>query len=161
MIIIGIDPGTSRIGYGIIKSESNKLSLLDYGTIEPKSKEIKFKFLEINDSLEALIKLWQPKKAGIERIFFTKNQKTGISVAEARGVIMHCLLKNGINTKEYRPQDIKQAVTGYGAADKISVAKMVKTILKIGDLKGYDDSWDALAISLTRAFDKDLESLSR
>ncbi len=156
MIILGVDPGTSRIGYGIIKSEGNKLSLLDYGTIEPKEKEIKFKFLEINNSLEALIKLWKPEKAGIEKIFFTKNQKTGISVAEARGVIMHCLLKNGINTKEYRPQDIKMSVTGYGSADKTSVAKMVKTILKLDKLEGYDDSWDAIAISLTRAFDKDL-----
>lgn len=155
MIILGIDPGSSRLGFGVIEDNNGQIKLLSYGTIENSEKENKNKLTRIANQLEELIKLWKPEKAGVEKIFFTKNQKTGIQVAEARGVIIHSLAKNNINIKEYRPQEIKNCLTGNIKADKKSVAKMVKYFLKIDALEGHDDASDALAIAITRSFDKD------
>ena len=148
MKILGIDPGTSRIGYGFISDRP--LKLIDYGVIEIKDKTNK-KFLTLSENLEKLINKFQPDAAAVEKIYFAKNQKTAIEVAQARAIILLSLLKNKIPVYEYTPQEIKLSVTNYGLADKKAVAKLVKLLLGINELKGYDDASDALAIAITAA----------
>lgn len=145
MKILGVDPGTSRIGYGLINDRP--LELLDYGVLEISEKTSK-KFLLLAEKFEKLILEAKPDGAVIEKIYFAKNQKTAIEVAQARGILLFLLLKNKIPVKEYGPQEIKNAVTGYGLADKKAVAKIVSKLLK-AELKGYDDASDALAIAIT------------
>lgn len=147
MIILGIDPGTSRIGYGVIK-ETNKPKLIRYGTIESKQQNLYGKIAEFSLKFERLLKESKPDAVAIEKLFFTKNRKTAIAVAQARGVLLaHCISQNK-KIIELGPMQIKQLVTGYGKSDKIAVAKMVKKILDIPDLQGYDDASDAIAIAL-------------
>lgn len=149
MRILGIDPGTSRIGYGLI--ESNGLKLISYGVIEVKEKTLAGKIADLSGQLRALLKKFQPELAAVEKLYFAKNQKTAIDVAQARGAIISLLLEYNIQTVEYSPNEVKSQVTGYGLADKKGVAKMVKAILKVPDLAGYDDASDALAIAITAA----------
>lgn len=148
MKILGIDPGTSRIGYGLINDRP--LKLINYGVIEIKDKTIK-KFLTLSEKLEKLINEFKPDAASVEKIYFAKNQKTAIEVAQARGIIILSLLKKKIPVYEYAPQEIKLTVTNYGLANKKAVAKLVKKLLGINELKGYDDASDALAIAITAA----------
>lgn len=148
MRILGIDPGTSRIGYGLINDRP--LKLIDYGVLEIKEKTNK-KFLYLAEEFERLIENLSPDLAAIEKIYFAKNQKTAIEVAQARGIMMFLLMKTNIPVAEYGPQEIKRAVTNYGLADKKAVAKLVGKMLGVENLKGYDDASDALAISITAA----------
>lgn len=149
MKILGIDPGTSRIGFGLIESEG--LKLLKYGVIEAKEKTLAGKLTNLTNQIKKLLEDTNPEMAGIEKLYFAKNQKTAIDVAQARGAILSLLLQKNILTAEYSPNEVKSQVTGYGLADKKGVAKMVKAILKIEDLPGYDDASDALAIAITTA----------
>lgn len=157
MTIIGIDPGTTRIGFGIISEEKGKLKLIDYGIIEGRSKqEISVCVLENCKKLSTIIKKYKPEVAGIEKIFFAKNIKTGIDVAQSRGALILELAKAGIKIRELSPSEIKSSVTGYGLADKKSVSKVASMILGIKDgLKGYDDASDAVAIAIATAFTKE------
>lgn len=157
MIILGIDPGTTRIGFGVISEKSGKLSLIDYGIIEGKSKqEISISILENCKKLSKIIKKYHPEVAGIEKIFFSKNIKTGIDVAQSRGALILELAKANIKIRELSPSEIKSSVTGYGLADKKSVAKMAAVILGLKEkLKGYDDASDAVAIAIATAFTKE------
>lgn len=154
MKILGIDPGTSRIGYGLIETDSMKL--LDYGVIEAKEKTIPEKISTVFKKMTKLLGDFKPDFAGVEKLYFAKNQKTALDVAQTRGVIISLLLERNIPFGEYSPNEVKVQVTGYGLADKKGVAKMVKAILKISDLKGYDDASDALAIAITAADNKRL-----
>ena len=149
MRILGIDPGTSRIGYGLIETDGMKL--LDYGVIEAKEKTIQEKISTLSKKMAQLLADSKPDFAGIEKLYFAKNQKTALDVAQARGVIMSLILQENIPISEHSPNEVKAQVTGYGLADKKGVAKMVKAILKISDLEGYDDASDALAIAITAA----------
>lgn len=157
MIILGIDPGTTRIGFGVISEEGSKLKLIDYGIIEGRSKQqISVCILENCKKLSKIIKKYKPEVAGIEKIFFAKNIKTGIDVAQSRGALILELAKAGIKIKELSPSEIKNSVTGYGLADKKSVSKVAGIILGIKDgLKGYDDASDAVAIAIATAFTKE------
>ena len=161
MIILGIDPGTTRIGFGVISEESipgegKKLKLIDYGIIEGKSKEELSKaILENSKKLSEIIKKYKPDIAGIEKIFFSKNVKTGIAVAQNRGALILELVNNGVKVKELSPSEIKSLVTGYGMADKKAVSKMASTILELKEgLKGYDDASDAVAIAIATSLSK-------
>jgi len=161
MIILGIDPGTTRIGFGVISetSEPGKgkvLKLVDYGIIEGKSnEELSKSICENCKNLSKIIKKYKPDIAGIEKIFFSKNVKTGIAVAQNRGALILELAKANIKIKELSPSEIKSLVTGYGMADKKAVSKMASTILGIKDgLKGYDDASDAVAIAIATVFSK-------
>ena len=146
MKILGIDPGTARIGYGLITDRP--LKLLTYGVIETSEKTNK-KFLTLAVKVRKLIERLKPDAAAIEKIYFAKNQKTAIEVAQARGIIMFLLLEKQIPVAEYGPQEIKSAVTNYGLADKKAVAKLVGKMLNVERLKGYDDASDALAVAIT------------
>ena len=150
MKILGVDPGVSRIGYGILETENN-LRFVDCGVIEIASKEQRERLFELSERFDRLLSLIKPDAAGIETLFFSKNRKTGLAVAEARGVLMLSLRTAGIPTYEYKPHEVKLSVCGYGHADKISVAKMVGKTLGIDLPKQLDDATDALAIAITAA----------
>jgi crossover junction endodeoxyribonuclease RuvC len=143
MRILGIDPGITRIGFGLI--ETAPLKLINYGTLETKN------LLDMEKKFGALLKNHQPQIVAVETLFLTKNRKTAIEVAQARGVLLFKTLKNHIDLVELGPMQVKQAVTGWGRADKRAVAKMVKIILNIKTLTGYDDASDALAIAIAAA----------
>lgn len=149
MKVLGIDPGTARVGYGMIDF-GREFRLISYGVIEIDRKKTGA-FLELAKRVDLLLAASKPDLSGLETIFFSKNQKTALSVSEARGVIRYLIESRGIPLKELRPIEVKQAVTGYGFANKESVAKMVKKILGIQTLSGYDDASDALAIAIASA----------
>lgn len=150
MKILGLDPGTTRIGYGLIESRPG-LKLINYGVIEVRAKTETGKLLELGDRLTRIIADYRPDWAGVEKLYFAKNQKTALAVSQARGVMIYLLMKNKIPVYECRPADVKKAVTGYGFADKKAVAKMVKIILGVTAITGPDDASDALAIAITTA----------
>ena len=152
MRIIGIDPGTATTGFSIIEKERGKIKLLDYGCIKT-SKDLKHgdRLNQIADDLITLISKWQPQKASIEKLFFNKNVKTAISVAQARGVITETLNRKGISQQEFTPAQIKLSVCGYGKADKKMVQHMVKTILSLKSTPQPDDAADAIAAAICSA----------
>ena len=153
MVILGIDPGSIRIGYGVISADKN-LRLIEYGVLEVDKKNSEHQILQIVKQVSDLIEKYRPSLAGIEKIYFTKNVKTGIAVAQTRGAIISEITRRNIPMKEFNPSEIKQAVTNYGQADKKAVAKMVSIILNTEKLTGFDDASDALAIAITAAQDK-------
>lgn len=151
MRIIGIDPGTNIIGWAIIEKieNTNKVIPIAYDSIIIKTGfSLAEKLDIIYDSLTKIIKEYKPSVGAVEELFFVKNVKTGISVGHARGVILLALQKAGIEIFEYKPLEIKQAVVGYGAADKKQVQIMVKTILNLKEIPKPDDTADALAVAL-------------
>lgn len=152
MLILGIDPGTSIVGFGIVKKEKNGLNCEEYGCIKTAPKiSSSEKLLQIERELDSLIKKNQPDEIALEKLFFFKNIKTAIGVAEARGVILAVCAKNNKTVHEFTPLQIKQAVSCYGRADKKQVQKMVKLILNLKDLPKPDDAADALACAITCA----------
>ena len=150
MVIIGIDPGLARVGYGIIEVKRNEKNLLDCGIIETKKdhKE-EYRLLEIFMDLKELINKWRPDCAAVEKFFFYKSSTT-ISVVQARGVIMMTLGSFNIPISEYAPAQIKLAITGSGKATKKDVLDSVMYSLKLDYPPKPDDSADALAIALTK-----------
>ncbi len=151
MIILGIDPGTARMGYGIIKKEGGKTLFLDAGILRTHEADGVHILIQIKLGLEEIIKKWKPEIMAIEKVYFSKNQKTAMSVAEARGVAILTGLENGLEIREYSPNEIKSGLTGYGHADKRGVAKMVNLALGTPKLKIIDDASDALAIAIFAA----------
>lgn len=152
MIILGLDPGTNRIGYGLIEKDK-KLKLIDYGVIE--IKETDYSRLEILEKkLSAIIKKYKPDAAAIEKLYFSKNKKTAISVAEARGVILLAISRKKIPIFEYGPNEVKAAVAGNGKSDKKTVERFTAMSLGIDKIKGYDDASDALAIAIRASFER-------
>lgn len=152
MRIIGIDPGTATTGFSIIDLVKGKISLLDYGCIKTEAgipDAVRLK--QISDDMKTLVKRWKPNKGSIEKLYFKKNAKTAMQVAQARGVIMENLMEQGIQPTEYTPLEIKMAVTGYGKADKKMVQQMVKMILNLKETPKPDDAADAIACAICLA----------
>ena len=148
MIILGIDPGTTRIGYGVIDKIGNKLNCLDYGIIKNPGKDKAVDYNYTYKKLSKLIARYSPAVCAIEKLFFFKNQKTIINVSEMRGVLIYTLAHHGVETKEFTPLEIKVAVSSYGRAGKEQVQKMVRLILGIKDTIKPDDAADGLAIAI-------------
>lgn len=148
MIIIGIDPGTTQIGYGIIKNEGNKFKALDYGIIKNTGKDKLFDYKKTAKELGKLITKHKPEIAVVERLFFFKNQKTVMSVGEMRGVIMLTLANHNLPVLEFTPLQVKQSLSGYGRADKNQIQRMVRLVLGINQEIKPDDAADALAIAI-------------
>ena len=149
MKILGIDPGMAIVGYGMIEVNNDKIELLTSGSIQTDKKlDDSKRLLEIYNDLSQIIQKYQPDCASVEQLFFFKNQKTIIPVAEARGVILAVLEKFNIPTYSYTPMEVKQIVTGYGRADKKEVEQMVKLTLNTQDLPKLDDTIDAIAIAI-------------
>jgi crossover junction endodeoxyribonuclease RuvC len=146
--IIGIDPGSHRIGYAILDRDerSRKIILIDYGTIEVNSAiQSPESLLIVNSELKEILKNYKPEVASVEELFFFKNQKTVAQVYETRGVILLTLIEKGLKIIEPTITQIKKGVTGSGTADKKQVKEAIKLILGLRELKGHDDSWDAVA----------------
>jgi crossover junction endodeoxyribonuclease RuvC len=149
MKILGIDPGTNIIGWGIIEKSNNKIVPVAYSSIIiGKNYVLSEKIEIIFDQLTDIISQYKPDVSAVEELFFVENVKTGISVSHARGVILLALKKAGLEIFEYKPLEIKQAVAGYGRADKKQIQSMVKTILKLESIPKPDDTADALAVAL-------------
>ena len=142
MIILGIDPGTTKIGFGIIRKEKNKISCLHYGIISQPSP-----FLVTNEIFK-LIDEYTPEIASVEKLFFFKNKKTIISVSETRGIILAALAIRNVPIREFTPLQVKQAVSGYGRAGKGQVELMVRLILGLKKEIKPDDAADGLAIAI-------------
>lgn len=152
MRILGIDPGYGITGYSIIDYEGNKFKLVASGAVLTDSKtSFPLRLLKIYDELTMIISEYKPDAMSVEELFFNQNTKTAIKVAEARGVILIVGCKNNIPTYEYTPLQIKQAVVGYGRADKIQVQKMVKSILNVSNLPKLDDTTDSMAAAICHA----------
>jgi len=149
MKILGIDPGTSRIGYGLIDGRISKL--IRHGVIEANEKDLPGKIANLSRQFKNLLSETAPELVAIEKLYFAKNQKTALDVAQARGAILSACLERNLAVTEYSPNEVKSHIAGYGLADKRAVAKMVRLILKVDSLPGYDDASDALAIALTAA----------
>jgi len=148
-IILGIDPGIADTGYGLIKNQGGKLSCLAYGSIRTSAKLALPDRLEIiNLELNKLIKKFRPDLVAIEELFFGSNVKTALVVGQAKGVAVLTAKLNKINSVEFTPYQVKQAVAAYGHAEKGQVQRMVKLILNLKDLPQPDDAADALAIAI-------------
>lgn len=150
--IISFDPGYDRLGWATAEHvQGSKLKVREYGCVETqKTKTIFPRYEQIIDEVDKLIKKFEPDQAAIESLFFFSNQKTAMKVAEARGVVIACLLRKQVRIFEYTPLQIKQAVTGYGRADKKAVEKMVRSELLLSSKeKILDDTIDALALQIT------------
>ena len=156
MKILGIDPGTGICGFGVIEIKNHSTPrMLDNGVIAtPPHTPLPERLLDIYDSLHEIIKLNQPDVVSIEKLFFTKNITTGISVAEARGVVLLVARQENLPIYEYTPNEIKKAMTGYGGADKKQMQEMVRLHLKLEKVPQPDDAADALAAAITHSLMK-------
>ena len=149
MVILGIDPGVATIGFGVINAERQKNTLIQYGTITtPAGIPLASRLLQISNDMEKLIHPFQPDEMAIEELFFSTNITTGISVAHGRGVILLAAEKLGVPIFEYTPIQVKQAVAGYGKADKKQVMLMTQRLLHMNRIPRPDDAADALAIAI-------------
>lgn len=152
MRILGIDPGFAITGYSIIDYQGNKFRLIDGGAVTTKAgTSFPIRLTKIYDDLSMIIDEYKPDAISVEELFFNNNAKTAINVAQARGVVLIVGCKKGVPTFEYTPLQIKQAVTGYGRADKIQVQRMVKTILNVESLPKLDDTTDSMAAAICHA----------
>lgn len=153
MVILGLDPGLATLGYGVIKKEPRKKAeMLDYGVIStPKDENLAVRLCMIEKGLKQIIEKFKPDEIAVEELFFAKNVKTAIAVAHARGIILLTANKECGRLFEYTPLQIKQALTGYGRAEKIQIQQMVKTLLGLKSIPKPDDAADALAVALTHA----------
>ena len=149
MRILGIDPGTATVGWAVIEQSGRDIKAIDYGHIStPANTPLAGRLIEIVADLREIIAAHRPDEASIEELFFFKNQKTVIPVAQARGAILLTLADTGLLVAEYTPLQVKQALTGYGRADKTQVQLMVKSIFGLSEIPKPDDAADALAIAL-------------
>ncbi len=152
MRILGIDPGIAIVGYGIIEHVGNRFKVIDYGSIQTKAHTPLTERLQIiYTELRQLIYEHKPDCMAIEELFFNNNAKTAITVAQARGVIILGGVNEGLTVSEYTPLQVKQAVTGYGRADKNQVQQMTKALLGLDKVPKPDDTADALAIAICHA----------
>lgn len=152
MVILGIDPGYAIVGYGLIEYVGNRFRVFDYGSIQTKAGMPTNERLKIiYDSMTELIARHKPDAMAVEELFFNTNSKTAIVVAEARGIILLSAINAGLDIAEYTPLQVKQAVTGYGRADKNQVQQMTKALLGLDKVPKPDDTADALAIAICHA----------
>lgn len=148
MRILGIDPGYGKIGVGILDKKGNSFSLVDYGVIlTDKDKSLSKRLLDIDIKVAEVIQSYKPDEAAVEELYFFRNVTTAIAVGEARGVILLSIEKAGIPVFEYTPFQIKQAVTGYGRAEKGQIQRTLKIILNLSKTPTPDDAADALAVA--------------
>ena len=152
MIVLGIDPGTARLGYGLLRKRGSKLEHVAHGCFEtPKGMPQAERLSVLYAGLGKLIDLHQPAFVGVEKLFFQKNAKTAMTVSEARGVVLLAMRERALLISEFTPMQVKQAVTGYGAAGKRQVQEMVRRLLALREIPRPDDAADALAIAYCAA----------
>ncbi len=150
MLVIGIDPGTATTGYGLVRDEPDgSLVVVDFGVIvTPAGMPMPERLLELYRKLSDILLLHRPESGAVEKLFFQRNVSTALSVGQARGVALLALAESDLTVAEYTPMEIKQAVAGYGGADKKQVQQMVKLLLNLEDIPRPDDAADALAVAI-------------
>ena len=151
--ILGIDPGTATMGWGVVRQEGNRLRYVQHGAITtPSNWEMPRRLGRLFDGVNQLVRGYRPETVAIEELFFNTNVTTGITVGQARGVAILAAYKAGIEVAEYTPLQVKQTVTSYGRADKRQVQEMVKALLNLQEIPKPDDAADGLAIAICHAF---------
>ncbi|HWQ30378.1 MAG TPA: crossover junction endodeoxyribonuclease RuvC [Negativicutes bacterium] len=149
MLILGIDPGIAIMGYGVVKYEANKFTVIDYGAVTTNAGTMMSRRLTLlYDGVTDIIEKYKPDAFAVEELFFNKNIKTALTVGHARGVAVLAGAKAGVKIYEYTPLQVKQAVVGYGRADKSQVQQMVKVLLNLREIPKPDDVADALAVAI-------------
>lgn len=149
MTILGIDPGYGRIGWGVVEKQGSSWRALSYGCIEtPAGSDFLERLVGLRDKLQSIIAKYKPARMAVEDLFFFNNQKTAIKVGQARGVILLTAVDNNMEVDEFTPLQVKQAITGYGKAEKSQMQKMVAAVLGIREKIKSDDAADALAVAL-------------
>lgn len=152
MIVLGIDPGTARLGYGLVERQGSALTMLDYGCLETiNDRPLSQRLLIIHEGIDDLIRTYRPEAVGVERLFFNKNVQTAMAVGQARGVVLLVAAQHGLPVLEYGPHEVKLAVTGYGRAPKDQVQRMVQLVLSMEHIPQPDDAADALAVAVCTA----------
>ena len=160
MIILGIDPGLATLGYGVIEADNNRRRLIQFGTLTtPAGQPMPQRLRAIFQGMNQLMDIYQPDDVAFEELFFSKNITTGMAVSAARGVALVAVVQRTDNLYEYTPMQIKQAVTGYGGADKHQVQQMVRMLLNMKEIARPDDAADALAVALTHANSMNMKKL--
>lgn len=150
MLVLGIDPGTATTGYGLVREDAaGELQVVDYGVVEtPPGLPMPERLLELHSRLSELLLLHRPESGAVEKLFFQRNVTTALSVGQARGVALLALAQAGLAVGEYTPLEVKQAVAGYGGADKNQVQQMVRALLNLSEIPRPDDAADALAVAI-------------
>jgi len=150
-LVLGIDPGTATTGYGLVRDlPDSSLQVVDYGTfVTPAGLPAPKRLSMLYHRLQEILLLHHPDSAAVEKLFFQSNVKTAIAVGQARGVLLLALAESGLEVAEYTPNEVKQAVTGYGSADKKQVQEMVRVLLAMPHIPRPDDAADALAVAIT------------
>ena len=161
MLILGIDPGLTRTGIGLIRlNQRNEPELVHYEVIDSTAvSSTSSRLIFLYDRLSALIETYQPTESAMEKLFFQRNITTAMSVSEARGVATYCLAQHGLPISEYTPNEVKQSVSGNGRADKKQVQSMVQLLLGLSEIPQPDDAADALAVALCHSNHINLRSL--
>ena len=154
MLVIGIDPGTALTGYGIIhEAQDGGLTALTYGVIEtPSDMAMPARLVILHRQLKEILFLHRPQSGAVEKLFFQRNVRTALAVGQARGVALLTLAEQGVAIDEYSPQEVKQAVAGYGGADKQQVQEMVRMLLGLTHIPKPDDAADALAVAICHLY---------
>ena len=161
-LVLGIDPGTAITGYGLVWGDGDGLRLMDYGVITtPSDSSLPQRLQEIYRQLTAIIQERQPAAAAVEKLFFSRNVRTALSVGQARGVTLLAMANADIEIHEYTPLEVKQAVVGYGRATKIQVQEMVKMLLELDSVPQPDDAADAIAVAICHIHSARMLSLTR
>jgi crossover junction endodeoxyribonuclease RuvC len=149
MRVLGVDPGSIISGYGILDEHPQQLAVVDFGVMRTTSKApLATRLLEISDRLQELITHYQPNVVAVEDLFFAQNAKSALKLGQSRGAILLTAARAGLEIAEYTPLEVKQAVVGYGRAEKNQVQHMVKVLLNLKDLPQPNDAADALAIAI-------------
>lgn len=152
MRILGIDPGTGILGFGVIDVDRGKLTLVDAGVIRtPVKEDDAVRLLTIYEELTEIINETKPSHMSVEKLFFARNVTTAMTVSQARGVVLLCGMQAKMTIHEYTPMQIKQAITGYGKADKKQMQEMVRVLLQLKEIPKPDDAADALAAAITHS----------
>ena len=160
MRVLGIDPGIAITGYGVIEDKGDQISLLACGVITTEAGlALSVRLLDVFHDLTELLAEWQPDCAAVEELFFSKNVRTALSVGHARGVALLSLASAGIPVSEYKPAEVKEAVTGYGAAPKQQVQLMVQQLLGLPEIPRPDDAADAVAVAICHLHSSRWQSL--
>ncbi len=149
MLVLGIDPGTALCGYGLVRAEGDKMSLVAYGAVSTSAKlPLAERLLQIHRELAGLIAEHHPEATAVEKLFFSKNTRTALTVGHARGVALLSAAEAGLPVYEYTPNEVKQAIVGYGGADKNQMQQMVRMLLHLDFVPEPDDAADAVAIAI-------------
>lgn len=161
MLVLGIDPGTATTGYGLVRQTlQGDLEVVDFGVVvTPPGVAAEKRLQQLYEDLIRLILLHRPDSGAVEKLFFSRNVTTAIAVGQARGIALLALAQHGLRVGEYTPMEVKQAVAGYGGADKNQVQQMVRALLGLADIPRPDDAADALAIAICHLHSNRIKSL--